>query len=150
MLPEIGSPSYRCWEQYDADASLKYAFGLSAAGVVKYGADAEIQSRLAAYLEHPKAVAVGLACLDFTSAKTTEDRRAQVDGVQMMASDNPPLSLSLFCFVFGSSEALMVPPSNHARQWSTTPMPSRYRTLLPTVVLTCAMHAGVTTFLRPS
>lgn len=96
MLPEIGSPSYRCWEQYDADASLKYAFGLSAAGVVKYGADAEIQSRLAAYLEHPKAVAVGLACLDFTSAKTTEDRRAQVDGVQMMASDNPPFPFPFF------------------------------------------------------
>ena len=74
-----------------------HPLGLSAAGVAKYGAGAEIEARLASYLAHPKVVAVGMAQLDFAAANTDDEKRAQVDGVQMLASDLQPATSTCTC-----------------------------------------------------
>jgi Tat protein secretion system quality control protein TatD with DNase activity len=75
---------YRCWEKFNSDDKVGFAFGISPSTAVRYGADDTVKELLGSHLDHPKTVAVGLARLDF-KGKDDADKRVQIDAVQMMA-----------------------------------------------------------------
>ena len=89
ILPALGSPLYRSWEQLEfdpnADPTMVLGFGLNRDGAPYAKDAADVEDRLRGYLQHPRAAAVGVASLGFTDAEPDDAKKVELDLVVLQA-----------------------------------------------------------------